>query len=259
MKAGVRHLLLTGVKRGRAQVTGVLRGTAAWTPLRAAYRAVSPAWRNALVRSALVPLRRRIYSADPRGYWQQEGRGYMGEEVHILGPASVTERQGLFLAAEIRALGARSALEVGCGYGRLLKELRPRLDLSLAGADFSESQLRTAVRYLGPADIPLVLADATQGLPFRDAAFDVVYTQGSLMHVPAPGDSTYRREVARVSRRYILHTEDCRETEITFAHDSEAHYRDLGYRLVKKAAYPFNLPGQTMTFEVFERSREVRH
>ncbi len=259
MKAeSVRHFLLTGVKRGRARLTWALRGTPAWSPLRAVYHAVSPLWRNGFVRSALMPLRQRLYAADPRGYWQQEGHGYMRDEAFLLGPASVTERQGRFLAAEIQALGAESALEMGCGYGRLLKEVRQRLDARLVGADFSESQLRTARGYLAPVRVPLVLADATQGLPFRDSAFDVVYTQGSLMHVPSHLGRAYRSELARVSRRYIIHTEDARETEITFVHDNERHYRELDHRVVKRAPYPFNLPGQRMTFEVFERAQPRR-
>jgi len=250
----VRHFLLTGVKRGRAHLTGAVRGTPLWSPLRAAYRAVSPLWRNGLVRSALMPLRRRLYAADPRGYWQQEGRGYMRDEAFLLGPASLTERQGAFLAAEIEAVGAESVLEVGCGYGRLLKEIRQRLDARLVGADFSESQLQAARGHLGAVRVPLVLADATQGLPFRDAAFDVVYTQGSLMHVPPHLARAYRSELARVSRRYIMHTEDAKETEITFAHDNEQHYRELDRRLFKKLPYPFNLPGQSMTFEMYEQA-----
>jgi RimJ/RimL family protein N-acetyltransferase/SAM-dependent methyltransferase len=254
----VRHFLLTGFKRGRARLTSILRGTPVWSPLRAAYRAASPLWPNALLRSALMPLRRRLYTADPRGYWQAEGHSYLSDESFLLGPASVTERQGRFLAAEIEGLGAENALEVGCGYGRLLKEIRQRLDVRLAGVDFSESQLRAARGYLGAIRVPLVLADATRGLPFRDGAFDVVYTQGSLMHVPPPLDRDYRRELARVSRRYIIHTEDASETEITFAHDDEAHYRKLGHRVVKKMPYPFNLPGQSMTFAVFERAPRSR-
>jgi len=45
------------------------------------------------------------------------------------------------------------------------------------------------------------------------------------------------------------------ETEITFAHDNERGYRELDHRVVKKVPYPFNLPGQRMTFEVFTRAR----
>lgn len=251
-----RHLLLTGLKRARVRISDRLRLTPMWLPLRAAYRGISPLWRNGVVRAALLPLRRRLYAANPRGYWQAEGRGYMRDERFLLGPGSVTDRQGEFLAAEIKTLGARSALEVGCGYGRLLGEVHRRLDLPVVGADFSASQLGAAREYLGADRIRLVLADASEGLPFRDSTFDVVYTQGSLMHVPAPLDRAYRRELARVAGRYIIHTEDSRETEITFAHDNEGHYRELGLRLVKRLAYPFNLPGQGMTFEVFARTGE---
>lgn len=253
----LRHLLLTGLKRARGRITGALRGTPIWSPLRALYRGVAPIWNTSPLRSALLPLRRRLYASDPRGYWQQEGKSYMRDEAFLLGPGSLTERQGEYLATEIERLGARSVLEVGCGYGRLLKEVRRRLDVLLVGADFSQSQLEAARGHLRPSSVPLVLADATQGLPFRDRAFDVVYTQGSLMHVPAPRDRAYRIELARVARRYIIHTEDTRESEITFAHDNEGHYRELDRRVVTKLPYPFNLPGQSMTFEVFERARRA--
>ncbi len=52
----------------------------------------------------------------------------------------------------------------------------------------------------------------------------------------------------------IMHTEDAKETEITFAHDNERHYRELDRRVVKKLPYPFNLPGQSMTFEMYEQA-----
>jgi len=250
---GLRYVLLTGPKRWRGQVTHALRGTPLWTPLRAVYHGVRPLWRNALVRACVMPVRRRMYCADPRSYWQREGGGqYMQDESFLLGAGSLTEQQGQFLAAAIQGLGATSVLEVGCGYGRMLGELRRYLGARLVGCDFSEPQLVTARQYLTPAVIPLVLADATRGLPFEDSAFDVVYTQGSLMHVPAPLDRAYRGELARVARRYIIHTEDVQESDSMFAHDNEGHYKELGHRLVEARPYPLNLAGQTMKFEVFE-------
>ena len=250
---GVRYVLLTGPKRWRGRVTEALRGTPLWAPLRTGYHVVRPLWHNAVVRACVMPVRRRLYCADPRGYWQREGGGqYMRDEAFLLGAGALTEKQGQFLATAIARLGATSVLEVGCGYGRMLKELRQRLDARLLGCDFSEPQLGTARKYLAPAVIPLVLADATRGLPFVDSSFDVVYTQGSLMHVPAPLDRAYRSELARVARRYIIHTEDIQESDSMFAHDNEGHYKELGHRLVEARPYPFNLAGQTMKFEVFE-------
>ncbi len=246
------YSVLTGLKRLRGRLADSFRGTRLWLPLRAVYRGCAPLWRNRLVRAAVLAVRRPLYRADPRGYWQREGgRRYMEDEAFMLGPGSLTERQGRYLADEIRRLGAGSVLEVGCGYGRLLRELSGQLRARLAGADFSEPQLKSARDYLAPAMVPLVLADATRGLPFRDRSFDVVYTQGSLMHVPPPNDRVYRVELARVARRYVIHTEDVRESESTFAHDNASHYGELGLCAVKSVAYPLNLPGQSMQFEVF--------
>ncbi len=247
------HLLIIGPKRLRVRIANVLRGTPGWRFLRACYRACSLLWNNAVVRSVTDPVRRQLYAANPRAYWQHEGGDrYLADEAFLLGVGSLTEHQGGFLATELQALGATSVLEVGCGYGRMLKELQRRLDVILYGADFSETQLIAAQKYLAAKPLPLILADATEGLPFPDSAFDIVYTQGSLMHVPPPLDQAYRKELVRVTRRYVLHTEQFKDSVHVFAHNNEGQYRVLGHRLVKAVSYPFNPPGQQMTFQVFE-------
>jgi SAM-dependent methyltransferase len=210
---------LTGVKRLRGRLVESLRDTALWRPLRAAFRRIAPLWRYRLVRGGAFALGRPL-------------RGV--------------------LAGALRAVGVASVLEVGADYGRLLGELGRRLPARLCGADFSEPQLRMAREYLRDAAPPLVLADATRGLPFRAASFDAVYTQGSLMHVPPPGDRAYRADLARIARRFVVHTEDVQETESTFAHDNAGHYRELGMRVVRDELYPLNMPGQRMRFQVFE-------
>ncbi len=248
------YFLLTGPKRWRVQLSNSLRGTTSWRVLRAIYRGCAPIWANSVTWAVTVAIRRRLYRMDPRSYWQLEGgQKYLEDEAFLLGPGSMSEKQGRFLAAEIEASGATSVLEVGCGYGRMLKELSKSLSSRLCGADFSESQLVAGREYLVPTVIPLVLADATRGLPFRSSSFDLVYTQGCLMHVPSPLDKTFRSELARVSRRYVLHTEEFTDSVHTFAHEIEGHYRTLGYRLVKTMPYPLNPAGQTLTFQVFEK------
>lgn len=248
------YVLLTGPKRWRGRLANRLRGTAAGRVLRTVYHACAPLWANPATEALTGAIRRRLYRMDPQGYWRMEGgRKYLEDERFLLGPGSLSEDQGRFLAAEIQAAGAASVLEVGCGYGRMLKELRRNIGGRLCGADFSESQLLAGRDYVAPAVIPVVLADATQGLPFRSASFDFVYTQGCLMHVPPPLDRAFRSELARVSRRYVVHTEEFTDTVHTFAHDLESHYRTLGYRLVKAIPYPLNPDGQNLTFQVFEK------
>ena len=50
-----------------------------------------------------------------------------------------------------RIIGPHSILEVGCGYGKLLRELRRRLDVPLVGVDFSPTQLRAGSSFPGRA------------------------------------------------------------------------------------------------------------
>jgi SAM-dependent methyltransferase len=256
----IAYFLLTGPKRWRVRLAKRLRGTAVGRVLRPVYRACAPLVANPVTSVLSGALRRRLYRMNPRSYWQREGgRKYLEDEAFLLGPGSMSEKQGRFLAAEIQDLGAKNVLEAGCGYGRMLRELSRNLGGRLCGADFSESQLIAGREYMAPAVIPLVLADATQGLPFRSASFDLVYTQGCLMHVPTPQNRAFQNELARVSRRYVVHTEEFADSVHTFAHDVEDHYRILGYRLLKKIPYPLSPPGQKLTFQVFEKQKTGLH
>lgn len=56
-----------------------------------------------------------------------------------------------------------------------------------------------------------------------------------------------------MSRRHVVHTEEFTDSVHTFAHEIEGHYRALGYHLVKTMDYPFNPPGQRLTFQIFEK------
>ena len=77
----------------------------------------------------------------------------------------------LALAAEA-APGARRVLDVGCGTGRLLADLRgPRPALAAAGVDLAPEMCRAARRAAPHA--ALAAADA-EALPFRPRTFDLV-------------------------------------------------------------------------------------
>ena len=55
------------------------------------------------------------------------------------------------MAQRLAAYRPASILEIGCGYGKLLRSLRERLDVPLVGLDFSTTQLEHAGRFLGGA------------------------------------------------------------------------------------------------------------
>lgn len=83
-----------------------------------------------------------------------------------------------YLAAEIDHVQARlpvggRVLELGCGYGRVLKALRPSVG-ALVGIDTSYASLDLARNYLeGSPDVMLALMDAVC-LAFPPATFDLV-------------------------------------------------------------------------------------
>ena len=91
--------------------------------------------------------------ADPRRYWTlRGGDDYFREQEGQ--PAR--SRRAEWIAERLASYRAQSILEVGCGYGKLLHELRNRLDIHPAhGADDENVPLRGPVRH--DADIEFLL------------------------------------------------------------------------------------------------------
>jgi SAM-dependent methyltransferase len=75
---------------------------------------------------------------------------------------------------------AARVLDVGCGNGTYLRQLRIR-GIAVVGCDVSTGMLAAAAAAAGP-DTELVNADVAR-LPFVDAAFDVVLAPHMLYHV----------------------------------------------------------------------------
>ncbi|MEW6222348.1 MAG: class I SAM-dependent methyltransferase [Candidatus Hadarchaeota archaeon] len=84
------------------------------------------------------------------------------------------------------------ALDLGCGTGLLLGELRKKAKVVI-GVDASEKMLRGAKARGGE----VVLADADH-LPFRDRTFDLVASVTLLQNMPKPARTV--KEIARVMK-----------------------------------------------------------
>jgi SAM-dependent methyltransferase len=127
-------------------------------------------------------------------HWESYWRGHARiEDTYSTGGRLVRE-----ILADGDVRGAR-VLEVGAGSGR------DAIGLAQAGAigyvlDYSPASLELVRRQAAAqgAVIHLVRADAL-AMPFRDAAFDVVFHQGLLEHFRDPMPLT--RENARITRR----------------------------------------------------------
>jgi SAM-dependent methyltransferase len=141
----------------------------------------------------------RTASEIQREYYRRTAAAY--NDLHVA-ECGEHEEALLHVAAYIRAMHARSVLDVGAGTGRALSFLR--------------SQLAPGVRLHGIEPVPELIAQArTEGigpetlsegdgasLPFADAEFDVVLETGVLHHVAEP--ARVLAEVTRVARRAIF-------------------------------------------------------
>jgi SAM-dependent methyltransferase len=85
-------------------------------------------------------------------------------------------------------------LDVGCGSAGL-RALEPELEIT--GVD-----LVARPGYPGP----FLQADVTEGLPYEDGAFDLVYSSSVIEHVPRARRAAFAAEVTRVGRGLYVQT-----------------------------------------------------
>jgi SAM-dependent methyltransferase len=132
-----------------------------------------------------------IASLDP--YWavladpEKKHHRWEEDEFFATGEREVAER--LAVAAELglpRRYG--HALDFGCGLGRQARALASRFDRCV-GLDITEAMLTRAGELNAQIDnLDFVRADGSEPLPFADEAFDAVYSDIVLQHLPSAGD-----------------------------------------------------------------------
>jgi SAM-dependent methyltransferase len=102
----------------------------------------------------------------------------------------------------------RSVLEVGCGVGDLLMEIKKHQPKELYGVDGSKENIALARQYLEGVEVDLSVANA-RSLPFPEKSFDVVFVMFELQHILDEVQMLrVVREACRVSRQWVVLVED---------------------------------------------------
>ena len=145
-------------------------------------------------------------------------------------------------------------MEVGCGYGKVLRSLREFTAVPLTGIDFSSSQLEKAKEYLsGLEGITLVRGDAER-LPFPDGSFDVVFTSNVILHNPPKKADRMRREILRVSKKYVVHKEDTDVNFSRYGYDHARIYQEMGLKVVRAEKIDSAMDSEITQFTVVQKN-----
>lgn len=138
----------------------------------------------------------------------------------------------------VGALPVRRVLEVGCNRGHNLVALAEVLGGSdLVGIEPNEHALALARKSTIHAGF---LQGTVFDLPFKDRSFDLVFTAGVLIHVPAADLPAALKELHRVSRRYLLAIEYYAERETVIPYRGR---NDLLWKRDFRGAYLAQFPG----------------
>lgn len=193
---------------------------------------------------------RMLFYRDIRRYWEKRGGERYFKEQESRADRGATSR---FLAEEISRLGGNTILEVGCGYGKILKSLREHTCAALTGIDFSSSQLEKARECLaGLNDITLVKGDGER-LPFPDNSFDVVFTSNVILHNPPKKADNMRREILRVAKKYVVHKEDTDTNFSRYGYDHAEIYKKMGLKVLRAEKVGHAADADITQFTVVEK------
>ncbi|MBI1978613.1 MAG: class I SAM-dependent methyltransferase [Candidatus Aenigmarchaeota archaeon] len=193
-------------------------------------------YRNAIAKRTI----RKIIKFNPEKYWTKRGKVYY----NWYNGLSEMEKRG-YLANEKLLLGAlktlefKSILEVGCGFGRILKLVNNNFELEkIVGIDLSNDQIENAKNYIGDKKVELHQGSIYK-LDFPDRSFDLVFTSEVLMHVPPDKIREAMKELLRVSKRHVLNMEFFKKdfkgnlAEHNWTHDYPRIYKEIGHNVKK--------------------------
>jgi 3' terminal RNA ribose 2'-O-methyltransferase Hen1 len=155
---------------------------------------------------AIEALERLIGDEEPTG--DEVAETHAQEEEAIEKPISLAEQRIGAVLAVIRSANAKRVLDLGCGEGRLLRELlRDKLFSEIVGMDVSHRALESASRKLRLEDLPTVQKGKIRlihgSLTYRDkrlAGFDAATVVEVIEHLDPPRLASFERVLFEFAR-----------------------------------------------------------
>lgn len=172
--------------------------------------------------------------ANPLGHWQRSfGASYIERNQAT---SDVTAEASVVFGRILDAAGVRAqigtVLEVGANVGINLVGLRRALGPAASLSALEPNAAACAsLRTNADAHLAEVIEADASRIPRADHTFDLVFTNGVLIHVPPDALPQAMREIVRVSKRYVLCSEYFSHTPVEIRYRGESGLlwkRDFG-------------------------------
>lgn len=183
----------------------------------------------------------------PQAYWRSRGGEPYFQEQEAVRDRTLRSQ---FIAEEINRLEYKSMLEVGCGYGKQIKNFRWR-EAVVVGCDFSRPQLLKAYDYCGGPIARFVEADG-EFLPFATKCFDLSLSSAVILHNDYEKARKMIAEMIRVTKKYLVHNEDVDVTFSRYGYDMKKTYEAMGFKIIKSVPIPSAPEPEKSQFTIVE-------
>lgn len=127
-------------------------------------------------------------------------------------------------------------LEVGCNYGVQLRGFQRMGFRNLYGVELQEYAVEESKKAFSGLNI---ITGSGFDLPFKDNFFDVVCTNGVLIHISPADHHSFMKEIYRCSRRYIMGWEYYSDSirELSYR-DNKGYMWKADYAAIYKNYFP---------------------
>lgn len=109
------------------------------------------------------------------------------------------------VANKINEIGAKNLIEIGCGFGASLMQLKTAFpEMDVTGVDISEGYLQMAKERLGHLNPTFLKGNIVEKQPFKDGEFDLAFTCGLFIHVPPKDIEKAISETMRIAKQGLF-------------------------------------------------------
>jgi trans-aconitate methyltransferase len=178
----------------------------------------------------------KILFYDPAEYWLKRGKIYQSSFVYN----QKFRAQEKSLLNHIKGLSFNTVLEVGCGFGRITKQILENFpDIGYTAIDLSPDQIENAKRFVNNSKVNFAVSDIQSFSSVNK--FDLVLAVEVLLHIKLEDINSTISKLLSLTNKYFVHVdwhEEITPPEYTtdsycFMHDFDEIYSRLGLQYNK--------------------------